>query len=95
VRISLGIAKDFTKYFSIYGSDGVSHKEIGNFISFDKKMDNTCKLNLEWIPAAYATAKSTSHKNEAETIKKAAPIVKTKSLYQTNTGLGKNKKNRL
>ncbi len=55
-------------------------------------MDNHNKLNLEWIPAAYAADKSTFHKKEEETIKKAAPIVKTKSLYQTETGLRQNKK---
>jgi hypothetical protein len=54
-------------------------------------MSNAYKLNLEWIPAAYTTAKRASHKNETEVIKKVSPIVKTKSLYKTDTGLGKNK----
>ncbi len=59
-------------------------------------MKNECKLNLEWIPAAYTTDKSIpiaiGTKNEAETIKKVAQAIKTKSLYKTDIGLGKNKK---
>jgi hypothetical protein len=55
-------------------------------------MDNF-KLNLEWIPAAYATSKNEPGKNEVNaTLSSIAPIVKVTALYQFNKGFNKIKR---